>query len=55
MEEHRLLQSNHDDLTSERDELGRRVRDLQREADTRRNEKSDALMRAEIDRLRAEL
>jgi protein HOOK3 len=56
LEEHRQLQTNFDDLGSEKEEAQARVRELTREAEGRRNDnKADVMMRAEIDRLRAEL
>lgn len=55
LDEHRTLQTNYDDVLSEKEELAANYRELQREADSRRNEKSDVLLRAEIDRLRTEL
>lgn len=44
-----------DDTTAERDETNSHLRDLRRQLDDRRHEKSDGIMRAEIDRLRADL
>lgn len=58
MEEHRTLQSNLDDAVQEKDEALARVRQFEREmeAEGRRNDgKADVMMRAEIDRLRADL
>ncbi|TFK72592.1 HOOK-domain-containing protein [Pluteus cervinus] len=55
LEEHRTLQTNYDDVLSEKEENVGKLRELQREVDSRRNEKTDVLMRAEIDRLRTEL
>lgn len=58
MEEHRTLQSNLDDAVQEKDEAIARVRQFEREmeAEGRRNDgKADVMMRAEIDRLRADL
>ena len=55
LEEHRTLQTNYDDVVAEKDDALSRVRDLNREQDNRRNDKSDSIMRAEIDRLRTDL
>ena len=55
IEEHRLLQTNFDDVMHEKDDALARFRQLSRETDGRRNEKTDGIMRAEIERLRAEL
>lgn len=55
LEEHRTLQTNYDDTTAERDEINSHLRDLRRQLDDRRHDKSDGIMRAEIDRLRADL
>ena len=55
LEEHRALQTTHDDVLSEREDAQAQLRQLRREMDTRRNEKADVMMRAEMDRLRAEL
>ncbi|KAK2467091.1 hypothetical protein APHAL10511_001349 [Amanita phalloides] len=55
MEEHRALQTNYDDVLSDREEVHAQLRELKREADIRRNEKSDAVLRAEIERLRMDL
>jgi protein HOOK3 len=55
LEEHRALQTTHDDVLSEREDAQAQLRQLRRELDTRRNEKADVMMRAEMDRLRAEL
>ena len=55
LEEHRVIQSQLDDAVSERDEALSRTRELQKQADSRRSDKADVMMRAEIDRLRAEL
>ncbi len=55
LEEHRALQTTHDDVVSEKEEAQAQARQLRREADTRRNDKSDVMMRAEMDRLRTEL
>ncbi|KAL4074574.1 HOOK protein-domain-containing protein [Scleroderma yunnanense] len=55
VEEHRTLQTNFDDLLSEKQDLLARFREAQRDIENKRNDKADAFMRAEIDRLRAEL
>ncbi|TFY66829.1 hypothetical protein EVG20_g4265 [Dentipellis fragilis] len=55
LDEHRTLQTNYDDAVSEKDEALARAREIQREVETRRNDKADVMMRAEIDRLRSEL
>ncbi|PPQ78150.1 hypothetical protein CVT25_015483 [Psilocybe cyanescens] len=55
LEEHRTLQTSHDDVLREKEESQAQLRQLRREADTRRNEKADVMMRTEMDRLRTEL
>ncbi|KAF8163085.1 HOOK protein-domain-containing protein [Crassisporium funariophilum] len=55
LEEHRALQTTHDDVLSEKEDAQTQLRQLRREVDGRRNEKADVMMRAEMDRLRAEL
>ncbi|KAL5634762.1 hypothetical protein ACGC1H_002707 [Rhizoctonia solani] len=55
LEQHRALQTNFDDAMAEKDELTSSVRDMRRQMDDRRHDKSDGIMRAEIERLRAEL
>ena len=50
-----MIQSQLDDAVSERDDAVGRTRELQQQADSRRSEKADVMMKAEIDRLRAEL
>ncbi|KIJ29889.1 hypothetical protein M422DRAFT_36799 [Sphaerobolus stellatus SS14] len=55
LEEHRTLQTSHDDVLSEKDDAISRLKDLQHSVDRQRNEKADVLMRGEIDRLRLEL
>lgn len=55
LEEHRALQTAHDDVLSEKEDTQAQLRQLRRDADTRRNEKADVMMRAEMDRIRAEL
>ena len=56
MEEHRTLQSNLDDAVSEKEDALSQLRQAQRDADNRKPDgRNDAIMRAEIDRLRSEL
>ena len=55
LEEHRALQTNFDDVLSEREDALSKLREVQRDAHTQRNDKADIMMRAEIDRLRADL
>ena len=56
LEEHRTLQTNYDDIVSEKDEALAQVRQAQREAENRRSDsRGDTMLRAEMDRLRAEL
>ncbi|KAF7295154.1 hypothetical protein MIND_01054100 [Mycena indigotica] len=55
LEEHRTLQTNHDDLISEKEDAVVKLREARREADTRRSDKGDGMLRGEIDRLRADL
>ncbi|OBZ75226.1 Protein Hook [Grifola frondosa] len=56
LEEHRTLQTNFDDAVSEKDDALASFRQAQKEADSKRvDSRGDALMRAEIDRLRSEL
>lgn len=55
LEEHRQLQTTHDDAVAEKDEARSQLRELQREVDSRRHEKADVMMRTEMDRLRSEL
>ncbi|KIK63774.1 hypothetical protein GYMLUDRAFT_57431 [Collybiopsis luxurians FD-317 M1] len=56
LEEHRLLQTTHDDTLSERGDLIAQLKEARREADSRRSDgKADAMLRAEIDRLRTDL
>ena len=55
LEEHRSLQAIHDDALSEKEDAQAQLRQLRREADTRRNEKADVMMRSEMDRIRLEL
>ncbi|TFY75638.1 hypothetical protein EWM64_g8376 [Hericium alpestre] len=55
LEEHRVLQTNYDDAVSEKDEALARAKEVHREVETRRSDKADVMLRAEIDRLRTEL
>ncbi|KZT03569.1 HOOK-domain-containing protein [Laetiporus sulphureus 93-53] len=56
LEEHRVLQSNFDDIASEKEEALAQLRHAQNEAEDRRGDsRGDAILRAEIDRLRADL
>ncbi|KAL0947284.1 hypothetical protein HGRIS_013404 [Hohenbuehelia grisea] len=55
LEEHRQLQTNHDDVVSEKDEISSRLTEARREVESRRSDKADTLMKAEIERLRADL
>ncbi|QRW03820.1 hypothetical protein RhiLY_02819 [Ceratobasidium sp. AG-Ba] len=55
LEEHRKLQTAYDDNAAEQEELNSRLRDMRRQIDDRRQDRSDGIMRAEIDRLRADL
>jgi protein HOOK3 len=49
------LQTNFDDVVSEKDEALAQLRAASRQVDSKRNDKADGMMRAEIDRLRSEL
>ncbi len=56
IDEHRQLQSSHDDVLSEKVDLAAQLKEVRREADNRRSDgKADAMLRAEIDRLRGDL
>jgi protein HOOK3 len=55
LEDHRSLQSQLDDVLSERDDAFARTRELLHQADTRRSDKTDVGMKADTDRLRADL
>ncbi|GBE82526.1 predicted protein [Sparassis crispa] len=56
LEEHRTLQTNFDDATSEKEDALAQLRQAQRDADSKPvDTRGDAMMRAEIDRLRSEL
>ena len=55
IQEHQILQASLEEAAIEKEDALTRLRDAQREAEDRRNDKVDYAMRAEIDRLRAEL
>ncbi|KIK96731.1 hypothetical protein PAXRUDRAFT_137821 [Paxillus rubicundulus Ve08.2h10] len=55
LEDHRTLQTNFDDAISEKDDSLARLREAQRDLESRRTDKAYAMMGAEIDRLRSEL
>ncbi|KAJ7043316.1 HOOK protein-domain-containing protein [Mycena alexandri] len=55
LEEHRTLQTSYDDVVSEKNDALTRLKDVRREADSKRSDKGEGMMRGEIDRLRAEL
>lgn len=55
LEDHRSLQSQLDDVLSERDDAFARTRELLHQADTRKSDKTDVSMKADMDRLRAEM
>ncbi|KAH9857802.1 HOOK-domain-containing protein [Lenzites betulinus] len=56
LEEHRALQTNYDDVVSEKDDALAQLRQAQREADNKKvDSRGDAMFRAEIDRLRTDL
>lgn len=55
LEDHRSTQSQLEDVLSERDDAFARTRELLHQADTRRSDKTDAGMKADMDRLRADL
>ncbi|KAF7440925.1 hypothetical protein PC9H_001274 [Pleurotus ostreatus] len=55
LEEHRTLQTNLDDAVSEKEEALARLKEATREVGHTRNDKSDAALRGEVDRLRMEL
>ncbi|KAL0578256.1 hypothetical protein V5O48_003751 [Marasmius crinis-equi] len=56
LEEHRQLQTAQEDLVSERDDALVQVRQVKRDLDSRRGDsKADVMLRAENDRLRADL
>ena len=55
LEDHRALQTRYDDVVSEKDDMSARLREVRREADLKRSDRTDTMMRGEIERLRAEL
>jgi protein HOOK3 len=55
LEEHCTLQTKFDDAVSEKEDTLRQLREARREFDSKRNDKADSIMRAEIERLRTEL
>ncbi|KIL69547.1 hypothetical protein M378DRAFT_69226 [Amanita muscaria Koide BX008] len=55
LQEHRTLQSNYDEVVSDREETVAQLREMKKEMEIRRNEKSDVILRTEIERLRADL
>jgi protein HOOK3 len=55
LEDHRTIQSQLDDVLSERDDAFARTHELLHQADSRRSDKTDVSMKAEMDRLRADL
>ncbi|EKM55760.1 uncharacterized protein PHACADRAFT_94105 [Phanerochaete carnosa HHB-10118-sp] len=56
LSEHRTLQTNFDDIVQEKEDALAQVRQAQRDAEDRRvDSRGDAMLRAEIDRLRGEL
>ncbi|KAM6500725.1 HOOK domain containing protein [Amanita muscaria] len=55
LQEHRTLQSNYDEVISDREETVAQLREMKKEMEIRRNEKSDVILRTEIERLRADL
>ncbi|TFK98999.1 HOOK protein-domain-containing protein [Pterulicium gracile] len=55
LEEHRTLQTSYDDTLNEKEDALARLRDNERQAEFKRNEKADIHLRGENDRLRSEL
>ncbi|KAI0798101.1 HOOK-domain-containing protein [Abortiporus biennis] len=56
LEEHRSLQTNFDDLVSEKEDLSSQLRQAHRDAETRKpDNRGETMMRGEIERLRTEL
>lgn len=55
VEQHRLLQTTHDDMLSEKDEALAQLRSERNEAERGRNDKADVMLRAELDRVRVDL
>lgn len=55
LDEHRTLQTSHDDALSEKADALAQARQLRAEIESRRNDNASTMMKSEIDRLRAEL
>lgn len=55
IEEHSTLQTSLDDALAEKEDALTRLRELRRELDSRRSDRTDSILRSEIDKLRAEL
>ena len=55
LEDQRELQTQLDDAQAEKADALARVRQADREAEYRKNDKGDVMLRAELDRLRSEL
>lgn len=55
LEEHSTLQTSLDDALAEKEDALTRLRELRRELDSRRSDRTDSILRSEIDKLRAEL
>jgi protein HOOK3 len=56
LSEHRTLQTNFDDVVSEKEDVQSRLRELERTVDNRRmDSRGDAMLRGEVERLRSEL
>ena len=56
LEEHRTLQTNFDDVVSEKEDALAQARQAQRDADSRKvDTRGDTILRAEMDRLRSEM
>lgn len=49
------MQAQQEDIIAERDEALSQVRSMRRETEAKRGEKADVHLRAELDRVRAEL
>ena len=49
------MQTSHDDVVLEKEDALARLWEMRQEMHNKRNDKVDAMMRAEIDRLRADL
>mgnify|MGYP001283809189 CR=1 FL=1 len=55
MEQHAQLQAAHDDVIQERDDALAQLRASSHTSENRRNERADVMLRAELDRVRADL